>query len=235
MNKDMVTIKSLRTRRDRFVLEVNQFSVPPGQVIGVVGPNGAGKTTLLEIIAGLRRVDAGQIEVFGRDPWAHPTFVRSSLGFMSDDLPVFDMRIGALLQVVSGYYPTWDTRLVDRLLAQFDLDPTQKAQKLSKGQGTRLRILLALAFQPQLLVLDEPASGLDLAGRRTLLRSVLDVVRDPTRSVLVSSHMLLDVQRIADRLLVLNKGQVVRQGATDALVGEERTLEEALLDWGAAG
>ena len=92
-----------------------------------------------------------------------------------------------------------------------------------------------MGFCPKILVLDEPASGLDLAGRRSLLESVLDVVRDPSRGVIISSHMLPDVERIADRLLVLNEGRVVREGATDTLVGQECTLEEALAAWGAAG
>ncbi len=92
-----------------------------------------------------------------------------------------------------------------------------------------------MAFRPRVLLLDEPAAGLDLAGRRTLLDSVLEVVRDPERSVVISSHLLADVERISDRLLVLDRGRVVREGSTDDLVGEDRTLEEALLEWGAAG
>ena len=119
------------------------------------------------------------------------------------------------------------------MLDRFELSPAQKVWELSHGQGTRLRLITAMAFRPTLLVLDEPAAGLDLAGRRSLLESVLDVVRDPQRSVVFSSHALHDVERIADRLLVLNRGNVVRDGATDALVGEGRTLEEALEAWGA--
>jgi ABC-2 type transport system ATP-binding protein len=107
--------------------------------------------------------------------------------------------------------------------------------QLSKGQGTRIRLVLAMAFRPRVLVLDEPATGLDLAGRRSLLRSVLDVVRDPQRTVIVSSHQLQDVERIADRLLVLDAGQVIQQGPTADLVGDDRTLEEAMVSWGAAG
>ena len=97
-----------------------------------------------------------------------------------------------------------------------------------------LRCLVAMAFEPAVLLLDEPATGLDLSGRRALLSSILDVVRDPQRSVIVSSHMLADVERVADRLVVLKQGGVVHQGPTDDLVGEDRTLEEALLAWGAA-
>jgi len=94
---------------------------------------------------------------------------------------------------------------------------------------------VAMAFRPRVLLLDEPAAGLDLGGRRSLLASVLEVVRDPDRSVVISSHLLADVERIADRLLVLDHGQVVQEGPTDALVGDDRTLEEALEAWGATG
>ena len=230
----LIEFRDLVVRRGTFALALSGWQVEPGQVVGVVGPNGAGKTTLLEALGGLRPVTSGSIRVFGRDPWREPE-VRVALGFASDDMPVFDLRVGPLLRLLSGYYPTWDAGLVESLLERFKLDPTAKAHTLSKGQGTKLRLVAAMAFRPRVLVLDEPATGLDLAGRRSLLESVLDVVRDPGRAVIVSSHQLLDVQRIADRLLVINEGRVVREGATDALVGEGRTLEEAIEAWGAAG
>ncbi len=234
-DSSLIEVRDLKVRRGAFVLDVPGWRVEPGQVIGVVGPNGAGKTTLLETLAGLRPASSGSVRVFGRDPWREPEVVRVALGFASDDMPVFDLRIGPLLRLLSGYYPTWDAALAESLLARFKLDPAAKAHTLSKGQGTRLRLVTAMAFQPRVLVLDEPATGLDLAGRRSLLESVLEVVRDPERAVIVSSHQLLDVQRIADRLLVINEGRVVREGATDALIGEGRTLEEAIEAWGAAG
>ncbi len=231
----LVEVNALQVRRGAFTLSIPQWRVAPGQVIGVVGPNGAGKTTLLETLAGLLPHAAGTLRVLGHDPWAKPVEVRSQLGFMSDDMALFQMRVGALLHMLSGYYATWDAALVEELARRFELDPRAVVGSLSKGQGTRLRLVTAMAFRPRLLVLDEPASGLDLGGRLALLESVLDVVRDPARSVIVSSHQLNDVQRIADRLLVLNKGAVVHEGPTDALVGEERTLEEARVAWGAAG
>ncbi len=231
---NLVDVIDLRIRRGSFLLDIPEWGIAPGEVVGLVGPNGAGKTTLLEALAGLRPVGEGRISVFDRDPWTSPVEVRSFLGFMSDDMPVFAMRIHALLRLLSGYYPTWDNALAMELLDRFQLDPRQKVHRLSKGQGTRIRLITAMAFRPRVLLLDEPAAGLDLAGRRALLESVLDVVRDPERSVVISSHLLLDVERIADRLLVLQKGSVVCQGLTDDLVGEEQTLEEALLAWGAA-
>jgi ABC-2 type transport system ATP-binding protein len=231
----LIEVSDLRVRRGSFVLEVPAWSLAAGEVIGLVGPNGAGKTTFLETLAGLRSAGAGLVRVLGLNPWADPVTVRSQLGFMCDDLPLLALRVGSLLKMLSGYYASWDRGLVEELLERFKLDPRAKVHELSKGEGTRLRLITAMAFRPRVLLLDEPATGLDVAGRRTLLESVLEVVRDPQRSVIVSSHVLADVERIADRLLVLNAGQVVREGATDALVGERRTLEEALIAWGAAG
>lgn len=231
----LVEVRDLVVKRGPFRLEVPSWRVAPGEVVGLVGPNGAGKTTLLEVLAGLRRPDAGTVRVLGADPWEDPVSVRSRLGFMTDDMPLFDLRVGRLLWLLSGYYETWDAALASSLLQRFRLDPGQKARDLSKGQGTRIRLVTAMAFRPRLLVLDEPATGLDVAGRRSLLESVLEVVRDPARSVIVSSHMLADVERIADRLLVLSRGTVVKDGRTDALVGAGRSLEEALEDWGAVG
>ena len=232
---NLVELNGLVVRRNSFRLEVPRWTLAPGNVIGLVGPNGAGKTTLLESVAGLRRTQGGEISVFGLDPWKDPVRVRSELGFMSDDMPLFAMRVGGLLHMISGYYTSWDRELVDELLERFKLDPRKSVYQLSRGQGTRLRLITAMAFRPRVLLLDEPAAGLDLGGRRALLDSVLNVVRDPQRSVIISSHMLQDVERIADRLLVLNKGQVVKEGVTGELIGEERTLEEALVAWGAAG
>ena len=235
INERLIQVSNLKVRRGSFELEIRDWHLGPGQVTGLVGPNGAGKTTLLETLAGLRSSQRDTVKVFGLHPWRDPVKVRSYLGFMSDDLPLFDMRIGPLLQMISGYYPTWDRDLVEQLLERFKLDPTARVDQLSKGQGTRIRLVAAMAFRPRVLLLDEPATGLDLAGRRALLESVLDVVRDPECSVVISSHMLQDVERIADRLLVLNEGDVVKEGSTSALIGEKRTLEEALMEWGAAG
>lgn len=231
---ELINVNSLEIWRGSFDLRVPSWQVQPGQVVGVVGPNGAGKTTLLEALAGLSPSGREQIRVFGLDPWRSPAAVRSALGFMSDDMPLYGMRIGPMLRMISGYYTTWDGELVEQLLDRFEIDRSKDVDALSTGQGTRIRLITALAFRPRVLILDEPAAGLDLAGRRTLLETVLAVVADPERSVIVSSHQLRDVERIADRLLVLDRGRVVREGATNELIGEGRTLEEALLEWGAS-
>jgi ABC-2 type transport system ATP-binding protein len=228
----LIEVESLVVERGGFRLEVPRWEVEPGHIVGLVGPNGAGKTTLLETVAGLRPSQSGRMRVFGHDPWDEPSIVRSSLGYMSDDVPVFVMRVAALLKLVSGYYPRWDAALAQALVDRFGLDLSQRTDKLSKGQGARLRLVLALSFRPRVLLLDEPATGMDLAGRRALVQSVLEVCREAEGSVVLSSHQLSDVERLCDRLLVLQDGRPVCEGRADALVGEGQTLADALVQRG---
>jgi ABC-2 type transport system ATP-binding protein len=231
----LITLRDVEITRRDFTLRVDRWSLPPGQVIGLVGPNGAGKTTLLQLLSGVLQPTSGQVRVLGLDPVAQLPAVRQQLGFMSDNQSIFRMRIGNLLQLLSGYYPTWDRDLVESLLARFKLDRGARVDQLSKGQGTRIRLVLALAHRPKVVLLDEPGTGLDLAARHALLRTVLDVVGEGERSVIISSHMLDDVARISDQLLVLRDGAVIQSGPTDALVDDDVTLEERLMDWEAAG
>jgi ABC-2 type transport system ATP-binding protein len=228
---DLVVVENLRRARGSFMLEIPHWTVPSGVVVGVVGPNGAGKTTLLRLLPGLDRAHGGAVKVFGLEPWKAPEKVRLELGFMSDDQALFNLRIHKLLWVLSGYYPSWDAALVDQLLERFQLDPSRKVSQLSKGEAVRIRLVVAMAHRPRLLVLDEPAAGLDLAGRRALLETVLEVVGDERCSVIISSHQLTDLERITDRLLVIHGGKVMHEGATDELVPEGQTLEEAMVGW----
>ncbi len=228
---ELISVENLRRVRGSFTLEIPRWTVPAGVVVGVVGPNGAGKTTLLRLLPGLDRAHGGAVKVFGLEPWKAPEKVRLELGFMSDDQALFNLRIHKLLWVLSGYYPSWDASLVDSLLERFQLDPGRKVSQLSKGEAVRIRLVVAMAHRPRVLVLDEPAAGLDLAGRRALLQTVLEVVGDERCSVIVSSHQLTDLERITDRLLVIHQGRVMHEGATDELVPDGQTLEEAMVGW----
>lgn len=233
--EERILVENLIVRRGTFTLHVPSWRVPAGVIVGVVGPNGAGKTTLLSVLAGLMRADAGRVSVVGHDPWTEQSRMREQVGFMTDDTPLFQMRVDKLFRTVSGYYPTWDPALVDALVQRFEIDVTKRVAKLSKGEGTRVRLVIAMAFHPKVLVLDEPATGLDLRGRRGLLQTVLDLMKADEPTVLVSSHQLADVERISDRILALKHGTVARDGATDQLVGDDRTLEEAMIAWGVDG
>jgi ABC-2 type transport system ATP-binding protein len=234
MSNVLVQLNDVRCARGDFELHIPEWSVQPGQVVGLVGPNGVGKTTLLRVLAGIDPAQSGRVAVLGMNPVSDFVAVRSRCAIMSDDQPLFTMRISKLLKFMSGYYPSWDDAHVGELLERFKLDPTANSSTLSRGQGTRLRLLIAMAFRPDVLLLDEPGSGLDLNGRRELLKSVVEIAGSGSRSVIISSHQLGDVERICDRLLVLNDGQVLREGSTEELIHDGQTLEEAMFAWGAA-
>ncbi len=229
---NLIEARQLKAVRGTFELNIDRWDVKPGTVVGVVGPNGAGKSTLLRMIPGFDRPTSGELSVFGRIPSKNVEFVRTNCGFMTDDLKLGKLQISATLNFISAYYPNWDSELVGSLIDRFEIDPTKGVSELSKGEGTRLRLVLALAFSPQLVVLDEPATGLDVQQRRYFLETVMEIVRDENRSVVISSHQLGDIERIADELLVLNNGNVVAQGPTYDLISEGQSLEEALIQWG---
>ena len=234
MTSPLVQLRNVRRTVGKFELHIPEWTVKPGAVVGLVGPNGAGKTTLLRILAGVDPAHSGEVSVLGMNPTTDFNQVRTRCAYMTDNQPLFNVQISRLMYLLSAYYPTWDADHVEALLKRFNLDPNQRAGDLSKGQGTRLRLILAMAFHPTLLLLDEPGVGLDLSGRRSLLESVVDIAGQGQQSVIISSHHLEDVERISDRLLVLDDGRVIKEGQTDDLIEEGRSLEEFLLEVGAA-
>ncbi|MFZ5482321.1 MAG: ABC transporter ATP-binding protein [Myxococcota bacterium] len=229
----MISFRDVTLRRGGFRLDVPRLDVEPGTIVGLVGRNGAGKTTLLELCVGLLAPDAGEVRAFGLDPVRDPVGVRRRVALMTDDMPLFHLRIGALMRALAPFWPTWDPDLARRLVETFELDPGKSVAALSKGEHTRLRLALSLAWKPDVVLLDEPATGLDVPSRRKMLGEVLGIVRDPARAVVISSHDVADVERIADRLVVLDRGRVVADGPTREVVGEGRTLEEMLAGMGA--
>jgi ABC-2 type transport system ATP-binding protein len=230
----LIRAAGLQLRRRAFQLHIDTLEVQPGSVVGLVGPNGSGKTTLMEALVGLRPIHAGTVRVVGLDPRRSGAQIRETVAITSATRPLPAMRVGTLLDRVAPYYPTWDAELAQSLVERFSVDLLARVPNLSTGQRARLRLVLALASRPRVVLLDEPGLGLDLSQRRALFTSVLEVVQDPERSVVISSHQLEDLERLADHLVVLAGGRCVRQGPIEDLVGDGQTLEEALLRWGAA-
>jgi ABC-2 type transport system ATP-binding protein len=186
------------------------LEVPSGSVVGIVGENGAGKTTLIKHILGLLRAEQGSVTVFGHDPAADPVPVLSRIGYLSEepDMPEW-MRVHELLRYVAAFYPSWDPAFADRLLREFGLDPRKKLHELSKGQRARAGLLTALAYRPELLVLDEPSSGLDPVVRRDILAAIIRTIAEEGRTVIFSSHLLSEVERVSDRVAMIEAGRVV--------------------------
>jgi len=208
---DLVSIENLSRRYgEKLALNDVSLTIPPGIVLGLVGENGAGKTTLIKHVLGLLKAQSGTVRVFGLDPVAHPEPVLSQIGYLSEepDLPGW-MRVHELIRYVRAFYPTWDPDYAEQLREQFALDPGARVKTLSKGQRARAGLLIALAYRPRLLVLDEPSSGLDPIVRRDILGAIIRTIADEGRTVLFSSHLLAEVERVSDRVAMLKAGRMV--------------------------
>jgi ABC-2 type transport system ATP-binding protein len=206
-------------------LDQVSLDVPRGSVFGLVGENGAGKTTLIRHILGLLRPQSGSVRVFGLDPVLEPQHVLARIGYLSEnrDLPGW-MRVDELLRYTQGFYPAWDASYAEELRAEFGLENSDRVKNLSRGESARTGLLLALAHRPALLVLDEPSSGLDPVVRRDILEAIIRTVADEGRTVLFSSHLLEEVERVSDRLAMIHGGRLVLCGPLDDIKRSHRKL-----------
>src|SRR5262245_58016940 len=207
------------------VLDGVSLYVPRGSVFGLVGENGAGKTTLIKHILGLLRAEAGSVRVFGDDPVSNPVGVLGRIGYVSEqpDLPGW-MRVDELLRYTQAFYPRWDAAYAEALREQFGLPPTHRLRTLSKGQQAKAGLLAAQAHRPDLLLLDEPSSGLDPLVRRDILEAIIRTVADEGRTVFFSSHLLEEIERVSDHVAMLQGGKVVFCGPLDEIKGQYRRL-----------
>jgi ABC-2 type transport system ATP-binding protein len=212
-------VDGLRKRYGSFELDGVGFSLPRGEVMGLVGPNGAGKTTTIRLVMGLARPDAGGARIFGRDP-REDRSVLGNVGFLYEDCRFYG-SLSALdnSRIVGGAYPAWDEARFLAMLASQKVDAGKKADDLSAGQRNKLALAIALAHDPELLVLDEPTSGLDPVSRSELLDVLYEFIADGRRSVLFSTHITSDLERIADRVTFLREGRVVFSEETGELLG----------------
>jgi len=203
------------------------LSVPPGRVVGLVGPNGAGKTTLLHIAVGLLEPTAGRIEVLGGHPASGPAQL-AKVGFVAQDAPTYaGLSVADHLRFGAHMNPGWDQQLADDRITKLGLDPSQKAGKLSGGQRAQLALTLALAKRPELLILDEPVSSLDPLARREFLQGLMAHVADHGAGVILSSHLVSDLERVCDYLIVLVASRVRVAGEVDDLLATHHRLTGA--------
>lgn len=210
----METVASIqnltRTYKRVTALDNVSLEIPKGSVFGLVGSNGAGKTTLIKHIMGMLRAQSGTVRVFGMDPIAEPEAALVRIGFLSEDrdLPGW-MRVYELMRYLRAFYPNWDPAFAEQLREQFKLDPQAKLKTLSRGQLAQAGLLGALAHRPDFLVLDEPSSGLDPIVRRDILSAIIRTVADEGRTVLFSSHLLDEVERVADHMAMIYNGKLL--------------------------
>ena len=223
---NVIDVRGLtRTFGAKRALDDVTLCVPRGVVFGMVGANGAGKTTLIRHILGLLKAQQGSVRAFGLDPVADPVGVLSRVGYLSEegDLPGW-MRVDELMRYSRAFYPTWDEAYAQSLQRQFSLDPAARVKHLSKGQRARAGLLVALAYRPELLLLDEPSSGLDPIVRRDILGAIVRTIADEGRTVLFSSHLLDEVERVSDCVGMLRDGKLLFAGDLDEVREQHHRL-----------
>ena len=208
----------------RWALQNCTLSVPTGHVVGLVGANGAGKTTLLHLVVGLLEPTEGSMTVLGTRPGAG-TDLLARVGFVAQDAPVYrSLTVAEHLRLGQRLNPHWDQHLAAQRIERLGLEHRQRAGRLSGGQRAQVALTMAMGKRPELLVLDEPVSSLDPLARREFLQDLMELVADHEPTVVLSSHLLSDVERVCDHLIVLADGQVRLDGPVDGLLTSHKLL-----------
>ncbi len=205
-------------KKDRDVLKGITFAIEQGEVVGLLGKNGAGKTTLIRIAMGMIEAQKGSVRLFGLDPRRNPLEVKRRVGYVSEDqvLPPF-LRAGEVIELHRGLFSTWDDEMARDLCDRFKIPLHSKIGTLSKGQARQVALLCAVAHKPELLLLDEPAGGLDPAARREFLETSIHLLNEVGSTILFSSHHLTDVERMAGRVVLIHEGTLLVDSDMDRL------------------
>ena len=208
----------------RWALRNCTVEIPEGSVVGLVGANGAGKSTLLHLTVGLLEPTEGALAVLGGRPGADAAQL-AKVGFVAQDAPVYGwLSVADHLRLGAHMNPGWDTTTATERISRLGLDLTQRAGKLSGGQRSQLALTLAIGKRPELLVLDEPVASLDPLARRTFLADVMELMADRQPTIVLSSHLLSDIERVCDHLIVMAEGRVQLAGSVDELLHEHKVL-----------
>jgi ABC-2 type transport system ATP-binding protein len=209
---------SKRFERDHLALDGVSLAIPTGSVTGLLGRNAAGKSTLIQCAVGLLKPTSGRAMLFGQSAWSLDAAAKSRLGYVPQSIQLHTwMRVRQLLDYTAAFYPRWNDALVKDLLRDWDVPAEKKIKPLSPGTLQKLAIILALAHEPDVLILDEPAAALDPAARRQFLAALLDVASDNRRTILFSTHITSDLERVADRVALLSAGRLTFDGGLDEL------------------
>lgn len=200
-----------------------------GKVYGLVGENGAGKSTLIKHIIGALQPQIGSVKVFGKSPAQYPVEVLSKIGYLSEerDLPMW-MRAREFMDHTEAFFPDWDMGLACDLMQKFHIDPKLKIKNMSRGQKARTGLIAAVSHRPELLVLDEPSSGLDVMARYDILSEVVNTAASSRSTILFSSHLLDEVERVTDDIIMIHQGKIILTGHVDAIKSRNNRYLTAL-------
>ncbi|MDR2909052.1 MAG: ABC transporter ATP-binding protein [Oscillospiraceae bacterium] len=222
----MLKVKSISKDYGKFKLEDVSFHLPPGYIMGLIGPNGAGKTTTLSIILNFISKGAGDVSILGTDHIAGEAEVKKQIGVVFDsNVFVCDWKVMEAGRAMAIFYDNWKQKTFLEMLSLFGLDGNKKVGQLSKGMQTKLMLACAFAHDARLLILDEPTSGMDPPSRDELLELLQDYIKDGNRSVLFSTHITADLERVADYITYIRGGRVFFTGPTEELIEEYRIIK----------
>ncbi len=232
MSNKIIEIKNLTKKYEDFKLDNISFSLDRGHIMGFIGENGAGKTTTIKLIMNLLKRDEGEIQIFGKDNIDNEREIKERIGFVYDECFYYEnLSIRDNEKIISGFYKSWDTKVFENYLRKFNLNKKQKVKELSKGMKMKFAIALALSHNAEFLILDEPASGLDPVMRRDILDVFQEVIQDENVGILISSHIISDLEKISDYITYIQKGKIVFSKATSELMEEYKIIkgDKALL------
>ncbi len=233
MTQPVIQIRQLRKTfaPAKEVLCGVDLTIEPGTVLGLLGQNGSGKSTLIKCALGLFRATSGSITVLGDDSWDLSAGVKARLGYVPQEVVSYPwMRVRQVIAYTAAFYPTWNQPLVDDLCRRWRLPLEDRVGPLSVGQLQTLGIVLALGHEPELLILDEPVASLDPSARREFLRTLLEVIDDERRTIVFSTHITSDLERVASRIALLKDGRIAFHGELDELKDRVKRLRLAGTD-----
>ena len=213
----VLQVKEIHKQYPQFLLDKINFELPEGAIMGLIGENGAGKSTTMRIILGMAQADSGSVSIFGHEGVTEQD--RAQIGVVFDELPFNQtLFVSHLGKVMQGIYPNWDQQAYEGYLARFRLPDKKELKDFSRGMKMKLSLAVAMSHHARLLILDEPTSGLDPVVRAEILDLFLEFISDGKRSILVSSHMTGDLERIADYITLIHQGRVMLSKNKDELI-----------------
>jgi ABC-2 type transport system ATP-binding protein len=226
VNPPAVSIRNIRKSfGSKVVLEDVSLEIPRGQTFALLGRNGAGKTTLIRILLGLMPADGGSARLLERDPAIEPIEVRRRVGYLAEDQVMYGwMTPLELCRFLEPFYPTWEMRTAQDYLDRFEIPRHSRIRHLSKGQTVKLGLAIALAHRPELAILDDPAIGLDPIARKEFNRDLIEHLQAEGRTVVYSSHLLDEVEAVADSVAILHNGRIARHAPTEVLRDEVKQI-----------
>jgi ABC-2 type transport system ATP-binding protein len=230
MTEAMIRVEGLvKSYAANNVLQGVSLNIPAGQTLALLGRNGAGKTTMISILLGLLPADSGDCQIGGVDPAAEPLKVRRNVGYLAEDQAMYGwMTPAELCRFLAPFYPTWDAKLAADSLDRFGIPSKSRIGTLSKGQNVKLGLAVALAYRPPVVILDDPAMGLDPIARKEFNRDLIEQLQTSGCTILYSSHLLDEVEAVADAVAILDRGKIVRTETTDRLREDVKQIQFSL-------